>query len=69
MYSLRHLKQKELFRIKLDSYNAMKRLSEAVGIRYKLGSNAEIDETQSRLEAGVLFNELLEAETGWKKFF
>jgi cobalt-zinc-cadmium efflux system outer membrane protein len=66
---LEALKQKQLFRIKLNSYNTMKQLSDAVGIRFKLGSNAEIDETQSKLETGVLFNEVLLAEADWKNTY
>jgi outer membrane protein, heavy metal efflux system len=66
---LEALKQKQLFRIKLNSYNTMKQLSDAVGIRFKLGSNAEIDETQSKLETGVLLNDVLKAEADWKNSY
>jgi cobalt-zinc-cadmium efflux system outer membrane protein len=66
---LEALKQKQLFKIKLNSYNTMKQLSDAVDIRFKLGSNAEIDEAQSKLETGVLFNEVLQAEAEWKNSY
>ncbi len=59
---LESLKQKELFEVKLSSFQTMKRLSEADSIRLKLGSIMEIDAIQSKLEAGSLYNELLQAE-------
>lgn len=66
---LEALKQKQLFRIKLNSYNTMKQLSDAVSVRFRFGSNAEIDETQSKLESGVLFNDVLQAEADWKNSY
>ena len=57
------LKQKQLFEVKLNSFQTMKRLAEADSLRLKLGSIMEIDATQSKLEAQSLFNELLQAET------
>ena len=59
---LEALKQKQLYAVKLNSYQTMKRLAEADSIRLKLGSIMEIDAVQSKLEAGSLFNELLQAE-------
>ena len=59
---LEGLKQKQLFDVKLNSYQTMKRLAEADSIRLKMGSIMEIDAIQSKLEAGSLFNELLQAE-------
>ena len=56
------LKQKQLFDVKLNSYQTMKRLAEADSIRLKLGSIMEIDAIQSKLEAGSLYNEYLQAE-------
>jgi len=61
---LEALKQKQLFAVKLNSWQTMKRLSDSV--RLKLGSIMEIDALQSRLEAGSLYNELLQAETDLK---
>ena len=63
---LEALKQKQLFSVKLNSWQTMKRLSEADSVRLKLGSIMEIDALQSRLEAGSLYNELLQAETDLK---
>ncbi len=56
------LKQKQLYEVKLNSYQTMKRLAEADSIRLKLGSIMEINAVQSKLEAGSLYNELLQAE-------
>ena len=61
-YFLEALKQKQLFDVKLNSYQTMKRLAQADSIRLKLGSIMEIDAIQSNLEAGSLFNELLQSE-------
>lgn len=63
---LEALKQKQLFAVKLNSYETMKRLSEADSVRLKLGSIMEIDAVQSKLEAGSLLNELLQAEADLK---
>ena len=60
------LKQKQLFEVKLNSYQTMKRLAEADSIRLKLGSIMEINAVQSKLEAGSLFNDLLQAEADLK---
>lgn len=59
---LEALKQKQLYEVKFNSYQTMKRLAEADSIRLKLGSIMEIDAIQSKLEAGSLFNDLLQAE-------
>ncbi|HEY3390128.1 MAG TPA: TolC family protein [Prolixibacteraceae bacterium] len=63
---LEALKQKQLFAVKVNSYETMKRLSEADSIRLKLGSIMEIDAIQSKLEAGSLLNEVLQAEADLK---
>jgi cobalt-zinc-cadmium efflux system outer membrane protein len=47
----------------------MKQLAEADSIRLSMGSIMEIDAVQSKLEAGVLFNELLQSEAEWKNAF
>jgi len=66
---LEALKQKRLYEVKLNSYQTMKRLAEADSIRLKLGSIMEIDAVQSKLEAGSLFNELLQAEADLRNSF
>jgi outer membrane protein, heavy metal efflux system len=63
---LESLKQKQLFAVKLNSYQTMKRLAEADSVRLKLGSIMEIDAIQSKLEAGSLLNELLQSEADLK---
>ena len=60
---LEALKQKQLYQVKLSSYQTMKKLSEADSMRLKSGSIMEIDAIQSKLEAGSLYNELLQAGT------
>lgn len=63
---LEAMKQKELFKVRYDSYETMKKLSDADSIRLKLGSIMEIDAIQSRLEKGILYNELIQALAQWK---
>jgi outer membrane protein, heavy metal efflux system len=57
---------KKLFDVKLNSYQTMRKLSEADSIRFKLGSIMEIDAIQSKLETGILLNELVYAESEMK---
>lgn len=66
LYYLEAMKHQELFKVRYDSYQTMKKLSEADSIRYKLGSIMEIDAIQSKLEAGILLNELIHARSEWK---
>ena len=66
---LEALKQKQLYEVKLNSYQTMKRLAQADSIRLKLGSIMEIDAVQSKLEAGSLFNDLLQAEADLRNSF
>ncbi len=66
---LEALKQKQLYAVKLNSYQTMKRLSEADSVRLKLGSIMEIDAIQSKLEAGSLLNELLQSEADLNNSF
>jgi outer membrane protein, heavy metal efflux system len=63
---LEGLKQKQLFMVRNDSYETMKKLYEADSIRLKLGSIMEIDAIQSKLEAGILLNELTHSLAEWK---
>jgi outer membrane protein, heavy metal efflux system len=60
------LKQRQLYEVIFDSYQTMKRLSEADSMRFKLGSIMSIDAIQSKVEAGVLYNELIVSATEWK---
>jgi cobalt-zinc-cadmium efflux system outer membrane protein len=59
-------KQRQLYSVFWDSYQTMKKLSEADSVRYKLGSIMEIDATQSKVEAGVIYNDLLLAAAEWR---
>jgi len=63
------LKQKQLFGVKISSYQTMKRLAEADSLRLKLGSIMEIDAIQSNLEAESLYNDLLQAEADLKNSY
>jgi outer membrane protein, heavy metal efflux system len=66
LYYLEAMKHRQLFMVRFNSYQTMKKLSEADSIRYKLGSIMEIDAIQSKLEAGILHNELIHAISEWK---
>jgi outer membrane protein, heavy metal efflux system len=56
------LKQDFLYKVMLSSYQTMKELSQADSIRLSLGSIKAIDATQSRIEAGILLNDLLQTD-------
>ncbi|SDC54701.1 outer membrane protein, cobalt-zinc-cadmium efflux system [Williamwhitmania taraxaci] len=56
------LKQNYLFRVMLNSYQTMKELSDGDSVRFSLGSINAIDATQSKIEAGVLRNDLFQIE-------
>jgi len=57
------LMQNELHKVKQDSYENIRRLAVSDSIRFALGKITEVDAIQSRLEAGILRNELLQSET------
>lgn len=59
---LEALKQNELYKVKQNSYANVRRLAESDSVRFRLGKIMEVDATQSRLEAGILHNELLQSE-------
>jgi len=63
------LKQVQLYEVKQNSYTTMKRLSESDSIRLSLGSIMQTDAVQSKLEAGILLNELLQAEVDMQNSF
>jgi cobalt-zinc-cadmium efflux system outer membrane protein len=63
---LNAIKEKELLRVKMSSYEMMKRLSSSDSIRLKLGAITEVDARQSRLEAASQLNEVFEQEANWK---
>lgn len=57
------LKQLKLYQVKLDAYESVKRLAQADSVKYTLGKITKVDATQSKLEAGIVYNELLQTET------
>lgn len=57
------IKQTELYNVKLNSYNSIAELAKADSIKFTLGKITEVDALQSRIEAGVIYNELLQAES------
>ncbi|MDR2473500.1 MAG: TolC family protein [Tannerella sp.] len=52
----------ELARIKQITYDNIRRLADSDSIRFALGEITQVDATQSALEAGMLYNELLQAQ-------
>lgn len=63
------LKQYELYKVKENAYETIRQLAESDSVRYRLGKIMEIDATQSRLEAGILHNELLQADAELQNAF
>lgn len=60
------LKQKEIFKVQLNSYSILKNIAATDSIRFKLGSIAEIDARQSKLEANSMLNDVYQSEADWK---
>nr|WP_314498537.1 TolC family protein [uncultured Chryseobacterium sp.] len=60
------IKQKEIFKVQLDSYTILKNIALTDSIRYKLGSITEIDARQSKLEANSMLNDVYQSEADWK---
>lgn len=56
------MKQHELYKVKQDAYQTICELAVSDSIRFVKGTIKEIDATQSRLEAGILRNDLIQAE-------
>lgn len=63
---LASLKQKQIYKVQLNSYNILKNIAVADSIRFKLGSITEIDARQSKLEAGSALNNVFQSEADWK---
>jgi len=59
---LEAMQQNQLYKVKDNSYQTMKKLANADSIRLSLGNIMETDAIQSKLEAGMLLNELLQKE-------
>lgn len=63
---LNAVKEKALLRLKMNSYDMMKKLSNSDSVRLKLGSIPGVDARQSRLEAASQLNEVFQQEAEWK---
>ena len=59
---LEAMRQQELYRVQLDSYDNIRRLAESDSLRFEAGEITEIAARQSRLEADIRHNEMAEAE-------
>lgn len=57
------VRQYELHQVKQDSYANIRRLAVSDSVRYALGEIMEVDAIQTRLEADISQNELLQSET------
>lgn len=66
LYYLEAMKHRQLFIVRNNSYQTMKKLAEADSIRFSLGSIMEIDAIQSKLETGILLNDMIHAVSEWK---
>ncbi len=63
------IKQRYLFEVMQNSYQMMKKISDSDSIRLSLGSIKSIDAIQSKIEAGILFNNLIQMNTDKKKAY
>ena len=66
---LEAMQQDQLYKVKNNLYQTMKKLSEADSIRLFLGNIMETNAIQSKLEAGMLLNELLQKEADRRNSF
>jgi cobalt-zinc-cadmium efflux system outer membrane protein len=57
------LRQSELCAIVENSYDNMRKLAESDSLRLALGEITQVDAEQSRLEAGIAYNDLLQAKS------
>ncbi|GAB6394306.1 MAG: TolC family protein [Bacteroidales bacterium] len=60
---LEALKQDALYQVKEDACRNIRRLAEGDSVKFALGKITEVDAMQSRLEAEIAYNELLQAKT------
>jgi cobalt-zinc-cadmium efflux system outer membrane protein len=63
---LQALMQENIFKVKISSYQSMKKLATSDSIRLKLGSIMEIDARQTDVEARSMLNEAFQSEADWK---
>lgn len=59
-------KQKQLFAVKQESYSSMCEIAKSDSIRFRAGKIMEIEAIQSRLEADMMHNEVLQSATDLK---
>ena len=57
-------KQRRLYEVAADSYRQIAALATADSLRFALGEITEVDALQSRIEAGVGYNEMVQAQAG-----
>ena len=60
---LEALKQAELYKVKENTYEQVRRLAEADSVKYALGEIGQTDALQTKLEANLVYNEILQAKT------
>src|SRR5271154_1282161 len=63
---LQSLMQENIFKVKINSYQSMKKLATSDSIRLKLGSIMEIDARQTNVEARSMLNDAFQSEADWK---
>lgn len=63
---LKAMQNKLLLEVQWSSYQTMNRLAKSDSIRFRLGSITQIDARQSKLEAGTMLNDVIQAEAEWK---
>ena len=56
------LKQNQLYEVKRNAYQNIHQLAQSDSVRHSLGKIMEIDAIQSKLEAGIIYNELIQTE-------
>ncbi len=66
---LEALKQDQLYKVKQNAYQNLYELAQSDSIRLSKGKIMEIDAIQSKLEAGMMYNELLQSESEMKSAF
>ncbi|RME19881.1 MAG: TolC family protein [Bacteroidetes bacterium] len=60
------MQNKLLLDVQISSYQQMLKLAQSDSIRFKLGSITQLDARQSKLEAGTMLNDVLQAEAIYK---
>lgn len=63
---LEAIKEKSVYDIKSKAYESMNELAISDSIRFELGDITEIDAKQSRVEAALLLNELIQQKADWE---